>query len=376
MKQPTLCVIFEAIGSYNAIGKIAMDGVRVALDAGYKVTVVAQRLDESLHDRVEWLKLYVPPHLFYVKWVTARHFMLKALGGRTFDIVHAHQPQAAFMSDVYDCQFITRVAFERNCFEARPGLKASVMRMQEHGVLRAEDRFYKSWNPRTRMLFCSDLVRREFTRLYGAPPRHEVLYNVMPPMRIPSAEERREARIRFIGHDHSGPVLGYIGGVNERKGYRPLIEGLKGKPTDSDVFFLMGGNETAGYEIPALEGRYKTVGLVQDTAAFYAACDVFAVPSYFDPCPLVVFEAAARGLPVIATEGVGNLHALTTHSAGVEWTPGEPLTPVVHALVNDRERYQEGARSMAEAYSYERNEKRLLEIYEDVLREKREGNPV
>ena len=50
--QPTLCMIFEAIGPYNAIGRVAMDGIRAALDAGWRVTVVAKRLDESLQSKV------------------------------------------------------------------------------------------------------------------------------------------------------------------------------------------------------------------------------------------------------------------------------------------------------------------------------------
>ena len=58
---PTLCMVFEAIGNMSAIAKIAMADVQIALDAGYRVTVVAKFLDESLRDRVEWLKLTVPP---------------------------------------------------------------------------------------------------------------------------------------------------------------------------------------------------------------------------------------------------------------------------------------------------------------------------
>lgn len=370
MKKPTLCMIFEAIGPFNAIGRVAMNGVRIALEAGYQVSVVTKVLDELLQSEVEWLKLYVPPRLFYVQWVTARHFMKQALGERSFDITYSHQPQVAAMSDVFHCHFLTRVAYERHCFEARQGVKPALMRMQEHGVLRAEDRCYRNWNDNTRMLFCSDLLSQEFARIYGAPKRFDVFYNSMSAVNFPTPEERKQARIALLGHDYEGPVLGYIGGVNERKGYRRLIEGLSG---DNNVFLLMGGNGTAGYDVPALRGRFKSVGLVQDTQTFYRACDAFAVPSNFDPCPLVVFEAAAAGLPVIATEGVGNLHALTRYEAGLEWKTEVPLAPLVHEMVARRDQFQAGARRMAEAFSYARYQERLRQIYDEVLREKYDG---
>ena len=38
----TLCMIHEAIGNQNAIAKVAMAGVKIALEAGWKVTVVAK----------------------------------------------------------------------------------------------------------------------------------------------------------------------------------------------------------------------------------------------------------------------------------------------------------------------------------------------
>jgi hypothetical protein len=66
-EAPTICIIFEAIGPYSGIGRAAMLGVRIALDAGWEVTVIAKRLDEQLQKEVEWLKLYVPPRLFFVQ---------------------------------------------------------------------------------------------------------------------------------------------------------------------------------------------------------------------------------------------------------------------------------------------------------------------
>src|SRR5690349_16630354 len=133
MARTTHCMIFEAIDQSSAIAKIAMSEVQIALDAGFRVSVVAKRLDESLRGKVEVLPLTVPPRVFLAKWLTARSFIQRALGSRTFDIVHAHQPQAADLSDVFKCHFLTRVAYESNCIDTRPGLRPTFNRLQHHG---------------------------------------------------------------------------------------------------------------------------------------------------------------------------------------------------------------------------------------------------
>ncbi len=362
-------MIFEAVGPYSAIGRVAVNAIRVAQEAGYKVTVVAKLLDESLRGEVEWLPLYVPPKFFYLKWVTAAKYMRDALGGRTFDIVHSHQPQAAHMSDVFQCHFLTRVAAERNCLQALDSPRGAFQRLQELGVLRAEDKCYNRWNPKTRMLYVSEMIAQQFRRLYGKPAHDEVLSNAAMSMNIATPEERLEARRRMLGDgfSHTGPVLGYIGGITERKGYRQLISAIEDQ---SDVFLLLGGLGADGFTAPTLNGRFKSMGLTDEMPAFYAACDVFAVPSYFDPCPLVVFEAAARGLPVIATDGVGNLPNLLENRCGAEWKFNTAITPIVHDLMARREECNAGAARMTETLSIENWKARLRAIYEEILVEK------
>ena len=364
-------MIHEGIGNQSAIARVAMWGVQRALNAGWKVSVVANVLEKSLQADVEWLRLSVPRRGFLLKWITARHFIRSALGRRLFDVVHAHQPQAAALSDVFTCHFLTRVAHERHCLESRRGFYPALVRAQQRGVMHAEDYFYRRWNPHTRMVFCSYLLQEEFKRLYPAPERFEVLENACPPMNIPKEEARHKARAQLLRREWKGPVLGYLGGLHERKGYPALLKAMQNEP---DIFLLMGGEFTQGFEAPELNGRFKALGWLSDPSEFFAACDVFIVPSVFDPCPLAVLDAAAHGLPVIATAGVGNLPTLLKYGAGAAWEPGTPLGPLVRSLVAQRERCQNGARQMSELLAEERQSARLLRIYEETRQEKQCGS--
>ena len=369
MEKPTLCMMFEAIGSYNSIGKVARNGVLAALDAGWQVTVVANRLDESLQDRVEWIKLYVPPRGFYLKWMTARYFLIQAIGTRKFDVVHAHQPQHAAFSDIFQCHFLTRVAYERKCFTGGEGLRKKLGEAQQIGVMSKEDSFYRGWNPNTRMLFCSQMMRDEFHRLYGPLPAEYVLNTMAPPVSLPTPEARKKARKDLIGIEDDRPVLGYLGGIDERKGYRQLISGLEG---DNDTFLLFGGPDTQTFDAPSLAGRFKGLGFVSDIATFFAACDIVAVPSFFDPCPAVIVEAAAHGVPTIATDGVGNLPTAVEYGAGESWDRNTSLVPVVRKIMSRHSEYSAAAVKMAEDFSVAKWQQFLLNLYDETLCAKRQ----
>ena len=366
-KRPTFCMIFEGIGPFNAIGRVAMDGIRIAQEAGYQVTVVAKRLDETLQKEVEWLKLYVPPRLLYLKWVTAERFIKQALGGRKFDIIHAHQPQAAHLSDVFQCHYLTRRAYEADCFENGNGVNKKLKRLQEYGVLRAEDRYYRRWNPKTHMLYNSGLTRDSFRQLYGAPPGEDVLVCAAPAPRIPAEDERRKARIALLGEDYKGPVVGYLGGLHRRKGYERLIKGLAG---DNEVFLLMGGHRSAGFSAPEWKDRFKALGLVQDTVQFYAACDVLVVPSLYEPLGVVCFEAVAGGTPVITTGEVGALPHLLEYGMGAAWNPEEPLAPLVCDFAVRRKALEPNAIRMCLDLGTQSYKQKLLSIYQKILSEK------
>jgi glycosyltransferase involved in cell wall biosynthesis len=159
-----------------------------------------------------------------------------------------------------------------------------------------------------------------------------------------TADERRQTRHDLVG-DFDGVVVGYLGGVDDRKGWRELADGIGGT---ANAFLLFGGTGSQTFRDPRLTGRCRTVGYVEDLTSFLAACDVLAVPSRFDPDPLVVTEAAARGVPSITTPMVGTQEEVLKHGAGVSWDGRADTFPAVIGAVADRHaELAAGARKMA-----------------------------
>lgn len=363
----TLCMIAEGCGPYDAISKIAADEVRHAVAAGWRVSVVAHRIDPQIAALAEHLPLFNWKRGFTLKWLTARHFIRRAMAGRRFDVVHGHQPQIADLCDVFQCHFLTRAAHERGCLSVGTGWRGRLAGLQGRLVLPAEDAFYRGMSARTRMLFNSELTRVEFEKFYGVPRRAEVSACAAPPFDPVAPEERAAARQRFIGRDPVPVVVGFLGGLDERKGYRRILAAMEREP---GLFLLMAGSACHGFTSPTLGDRCVALGMV-DTRPFYAACDALVVCSLFEPLGLVAYEAAARGIPVIATEEVGALPELLQFGIGMRWDAAAPLAPLIQRASAGRDAFASKAQAWCRARCGDTHYRRLLDIYNDVLHEKR-----
>ena len=192
------------------------------------------------------------------------------------------------------------------------------------------------------------------------PPRQRVFLYPCPPTTPVQDDEKAAARHRLIGRNWDGVVAGFLGGLQERKGFRRLIQALQG---ERDIFLLMGGLYSEGFDPPELSGHFKALGLV-DAEEFYTACDVLLLPSHFEPFGLVAFEAAARGVPVVATREVGALPHLIESGSGVEWKVEEPLAPLLRSMQLQSQKFQEACLRWAQSHSYSQHEVELLQIYD------------
>jgi glycosyltransferase involved in cell wall biosynthesis len=367
--MPSVCIVHNNVDDASSIGKIAKWAAAQALDAGWDVFVVARDLDASLVGRVEHLPLHIPAHAHAIQWLAARRTVRTAIGHRTFDVVHVHQPQLVSMADVMQCHFLLRSAKAHGGFGRPRSLRHAVTQVQQRFVLSAEERCIRRWPPRAVVLFDSELLSEEFRRWYGPRRNNQVLLYPAPPYAPVGSEERVAARIRLTGDSRTDEVVvGYLGGIDTRKGHDRLTASLRSM---AGAFLLGAGPGSDGwYRGSATSRRERWIGQTNDVPGLLAACDVLVVPSRFEPFGLVCFEAAARGVPVITATSVGALATLEHYGAGREWRDGEPLEPLLRWAVEDRPHIEDAARKMVEYFRAEEQGRRLLEVYNNVIRQR------
>lgn len=148
----------------------------------------------------------------------------------------------------------------------------------------------------------SRMVRGEIARLFDFPlSRIAVIPNGLPPMREPAPEERGEMR-RSLGLAEKDCAVLFAGSGWERKGLRFAMEGINRAARGGSVLLVAGRGNRRG--LPR-SGRTRFLGAVRDMPALLAACDVFLLPTIYDPFSNACLEALAAGLPVITTGANG-----------------------------------------------------------------------
>jgi len=118
------------------------------------------------------------------------------------------------------------------------------------------------------------------------------------------------------------------------------------------------------------------VGEAHDIAKVYAAADVFCLPTFYDPCPLVMLEALACGLPVVTTRFNGAGELITPGQEGFIIEDPRETAALTDALLKlfdapTRARMSAAARALAERHTCERNFEEILAIFRDVAGEAR-----
>lgn len=188
-----------------------------------------------------------------------------------------------------------------------------------------------------------------------AESRIATLYcGVRPPSHYPKPSEAR-ARLRL---PENAFVVASMANLSRRKGLHDLVAAAV-QIADPNLHLMVAGE---GEERASLEVQAAPLGacvhfpgrISGDTSDVYAACDVFALPSYAEGLPLVYLEAAFHGVPSIATPVGGSPEAVIDGETGLLVPTANPsaLAEAIIRLRNNaplRHQLGEAARARAQA---------------------------
>ena len=142
----------------------------------------------------------------------------------------------------------------------------------------------------------SRMVADEIQRHFAYPADQiAVVYNGVPAFAPPPGA--RPATRRDLGLRDDQLALLFVGSGWERKGLRFAIEAVNALPKSARLFVI--GRGSARGLPPSHRTRF--LGPMPDVARFYAAADVFILPTIYEPFSNACLEALAAGLPVITT---------------------------------------------------------------------------
>ena len=175
------------------------------------------------------------------------------------------------------------------------------------------------------------------------------------------------------------------GGLEPRKGFDVLLEAVALLPPDVHVAIAGEGKERGALEALAsqsiLADRVHLLGQRSDVPALMRAADAFALASRVESMPVVVLEAMAAGVPVVATEVSGARELLDARAdrPAAGWVvPVGDAAALASALAAALEPGGDGARRGGEAERRVREEftpERLTAAIEALLSGDRDEMP-
>jgi glycosyltransferase involved in cell wall biosynthesis len=169
-----------------------------------------------------------------------------------------------------------------------------------------------------------------------------------------------------LGVPPEAPLLGIVGRLAPEKGHSVLLEALgrlarrwrRDRPRPH-LLVVGHGPRRASLEAAAhahgLEHRVHFLGQRADLPDLYAALDLLVHPSLREGLPLVVLEAAALGVPVVASSVGAIPEALDHGAAGILLPPGDVdalAAALDHALGHPAHMRSLGARAAQQIASH------------------------
>jgi glycosyltransferase involved in cell wall biosynthesis len=199
-----------------------------------------------------------------------------------------------------------------------------------------------------------DIASKLAGRLGWDPARIRVVHPGVDVGRFAGATADQGLRRRLLGAQQKTLAL-YVGRLDHLKGVETLLTSLEGV-RECALAIVGDGPERGKLELQArpLGDRVTFLGQRLDIETLMASADLLVLPSRTEGLPVVVLEAMAAGLPVVATSVGGIPEAVVDGETGLLVPPENPvaLAAAIRRMSGDsllRVHVVTGARHLVEA---------------------------
>ena len=215
------------------------------------------------------------------------------------------------------------------------------------------------------------LLESEFSLIDLSAARSVIIANSVPEAALPAVEKSGPPRILFLSATWPFKGLGFLfeaAAQLKQAGRAFHIDVVGGSRPEHDEAWARSIARLGLGDIVTLHGMiYGTEKL-----AFFARADIFCHPTTRDYSPLVIVEAMAAGLPVVASGIGGIVDLVADRKSGLLVVPRDVagLVQALACLIDDvdlREKFGREGRSRYEAVHHpDRFESAIVSLYEEL----------
>lgn len=291
------------------------------------------------------------------------------------DVVHSHMVHANILAR------IVRVVVP---VPALVCTAHSVLEAQSRISARCRELAYRLTDPLCDITVQVSLVGLQRYVRIGAVPRHKItsIPNGVDTRRFrPDPSARRSWRAQ-LGVEDTFVWLA-VGRLAPEKDYPNLLRAFAHVTREQNALLLIAGDgplrawiEQLAHEL-GLRQQVKFVGLRGDVPELMNAADAYVMSSAWEGMPMVLLEAAATGLPIVATNVGGNSEVVLDEQTGFLVPPGDPqalagaMLRLMRLPYEIRQKMGHAGRAHVQAYyDLERVVTRWEALYCRLLRQK------
>jgi glycosyltransferase involved in cell wall biosynthesis len=336
--------------------------------------VLTSDLPPDLHGTVEWHRIRLPRRpaaLRDIVFFAQAGWRLRRVDAAIRHATGAIVPNRISLASVHYCH----VGFRSSTGRRMP-IEGSLTRRLNTAIHRFVAELAERWVYRPERSAClaavSNGVAKELREHFPGVDVVVAPNGVDVDRFRPDPEVRRRLRGDLEVNDGEVVAL-FIGGDWPRKGLEVAVRAVglaraEGLPVQ--LWIVGDGDERRLARVAASSGAGSAVrffGRRNDTERFYAAADLFLLPSSYETFSLVAYEAAACGLPVVATSVSGIAELVLEGRGGllVDATPDSVLAALRRLVSNDVDRSVLGAagREWARRFTWEASANATLDLY-------------
>lgn len=213
----------------------------------------------------------------------------------------------------------------------------------KHAFALEAERRAVEWPALRAIVVNARMVQRDLMQRYGlTAERFELISNGVDLERFhPRLRASAGAALRReLGLDTRAPVALFLGTGYGRKGLDRLIEAWPAVLRErADARLLIAGFDSTASSFAARAERLgiaaslRFLGGRADTPSCYAAADVYALPTRYDPFANTTLEALASGLPVVTTRTNGAHELMSAEREGRVLADADAAAELARALL-------------------------------------------
>lgn len=371
-RKHSLCILTTVSGSIRAFYPDLIDALN---KAGVKTTVVCAA-DPEIHNfipadtgfvPVEFSRVLSPLRDIKVLWKLYRLFRNKK-----FDIAQYSTPKASLLGSI--AAFFARVPIRIYIlwglyYMGQTGVKKFLFKTFEKIICLLSTNILPIAKEMTDFVEAEGLAKRSKCEVMLNGSACGIDLQKFDPEKW--RDSRNEVRNELNIPEYA-TVIGAVARLTGDKGINELVEAFNIICEQIPLLYLLlvGDQEEKDRLLPSAEQiiannlRIRAVGWQKDPLPYYAAMDIFCLPTYREGFGKVNLEAQAMGLPVVSTNVIGPRESVEDGVTGflVEPRSSKALIEPLKKLVSDAElRKQMG----------QNGRKRIEQMFDskDVIRE-------